>query len=329
MAAEDPTMGWPARAGFETRTVQARDGTRLRVLLAGPKTAPRAVFAHGFPQNAAIWRKTVGALGGAVRAVLVDLRGYAGSELSASGRYDLDTLAGDLERVLEETAGEGAPGSAVLVGHDWGGAIAWEIAARRADLVRHLVAVNSPHRSAYLRELRKNPKQRRASWYMAVFQLLLLEHLLASSGAAFFARALRRSARQGTFSDEDIEILVAPLRDPRRVGAALSYYGDSRRELARDPSKLRDDRQVSVPTTILWGRRDVALLPTLAERIVADHAAHATIRWLEDATHWVPDEEPGAVARAVLDAVGGPAQRGETSWPFARPPATSRSSRGD
>jgi pimeloyl-ACP methyl ester carboxylesterase len=300
----DPTMTWPARAGFETKYLTMSDGTRLRVLLRGPKSAQRVVLVHGFPQNASAWRKVVAELGDSVRAVLVDLRGYAGSDFSKSGRYDMDTLASDVIRVLEETASEGAPGPAILVAHDWGGPISWEVATRRPDLVKHLVAMNAPHKAVYARELAQNPKQRKASWYVGVFQLPFVEYALSANGAGFFIGALRKSARPGTFTDEDLELSLGPMRDPKRLGAAFAYYREARRDIAKNPKKAQDRRQVTVPTTILWGRQDKAILCGCAERIVSEHVPHATIRWLDDATHWVPEEEPKAVARAILDAAG-------------------------
>ncbi len=301
----EPTMTWPARDGFETRTVTATDGTRLRIAMKGPADAPRVLFVHGFPQNAAIWRRTVACLGGKVRALLLDLRGYGGSELAKTGRYDLDTLANDFVRVLEETADEGRKGPAILVAHDWGGVIAWELVLRRPDLVKHFIAVNAPLGAAYVRELRTNRAQRRASWYVGFFQLPFVEHLLASNGASFVERALRGSAREGTFTDEDVELLAGPMRDVRRVRAALAYYRASRQALITNPATANDTRQVEVPATILWGRRDTALMASLAENIVKDHAPHAKLEWLDDASHWVPDEAPDAIARAVLDAAKG------------------------
>ena len=302
MKAGDPTATWPTRAGFETKFLTMADGTRLRVLLRGPKTGQRVVLVHGFPQNASAWRKVVAELGDAARSILVDLRGYAGSDFSKSGRYDMDTLASDVIRVLEDTANEGAPGPAILVAHDWGGPISWEVAVRRPDLVKHLVAMNAPHGAVYARELAKNPKQRKASWYVGVFQLPFVEYAFSRNGAGVLFGALRKSSRPGTFTDEDLELSLGPFRDPKRLGAAFSYYREARREIARNPSKVKDRRQVTVPATILWGKRDTAIMSGVAERIVSDHAPHATIRWLEEATHWVPEEEPRAVARAILDA---------------------------
>jgi epoxide hydrolase 4 len=306
MTPGDPTITWPARAGFETKFLTMADGTRLRILLAGPKTGQRVVLVHGFPQNAASWRKVVRALGDVagddVRSILVDLRGYAGSDLSTSGRYDLATLAGDLIAVLEQTSGEGAPGPAILVAHDWGGVIAWEVAARRPELVKHLITMNGPHRAAYLRELKTNARQRRGSYYVGFFNVPLIEHLLSANGAGIFIEGMRKSSRPGTFSDEDLEIYVGPFRDPKRLRAALDYYRESTREFTRNRGRISDTRQISVPVTILWGRRDTAIVPNVAERVVDEYAPEASIRWLQEATHWVPDEEPEAVARAILDA---------------------------
>jgi pimeloyl-ACP methyl ester carboxylesterase len=94
------------------------------------------------------------------------------------------------------------------------------------------------------------------------------------------------------------------MRETKRLRAALSYYREARKEIVKNGGRISDTRQIDVPTTLLWGRKDPALVPGLAERIVSEYVPAASIRWLDDATHWVPDEEPEAVARAILDARG-------------------------
>lgn len=302
---DDPQADYPAQHGLEQRFVASADGTRLRVLVGGNPRGPRLLMVHGFPQNAAEWRRVLPFVQDAFRTVLVDLRGYAKSEIPASGDYALDTLANDLEAVIDATRGEGAAGPVHLVAHDWGGPISWRLVEKRPELVAHFVAVNAPHYAAYTRELLANRSQLKSSWYTLLFQVPGVEVLLGARRAAALEQTLLRSSRKGTFGRDDVELYIGPLRDRARLRAALSYYrsgfsGLLRQLLDKDgePPPL-----VTLPTIILWGQRDEAITAGVALRMKQEHAPKAELRWLPDATHWVPDERPDAVARAVLDGL--------------------------
>lgn len=301
----DPQAEYPAQHGLQERYVATADGTRLRVLLGGNLRGPRLLLVHGFPQNAAEWRRLLPFVEETFRVMLVDLRGYAKSDIPKSGDYSLDTLARDLEAVIDATASEGAPGPVHLAAHDWGGPIAWRLLENRPELVAHFVAVNAPHYAAYTKELLGNRRQFAASWYTLLFQLPGLEHVLGLRGAAALADTLLRSSRKGTFGRDDIELYIGPLRETARLRAALSYY---RSGFSRLVGKLtgKEDEQPSiirVPTIILWGEKDRAIRPDVASRMKRDHVPDAQLRWLPDASHWVPDERPDEVAKALLDGL--------------------------
>ncbi len=297
----DRIQDYPAEHGLEISFVEARDGTRLRVLRTGPANGARLLCVHGFPQNAAEWRKLLPLVRDRYRVLLIDQRGYAGSELARSGKYDLATLADDLAVVLEATAGDGATGPAIVCAHDWGGPVSWELCLRRPELVRHHVSVNGPHLGAYVKEMRASREQLKASWYTVFFQVPGVEHLMIASGLGALARALKGSSKKGTFSNEDLELYLAPLRDPARLRAALSYYRSGKWSLFR----LRHDapfEQVTVPTTIVWGERDEAITRSVAERMQREVCPNAALRWLPDASHWVPEERPDALAEVIVAA---------------------------
>jgi pimeloyl-ACP methyl ester carboxylesterase len=306
-AASPPTKNgdrihdWPIELGLETRFVRAGDGTRLRVLVGGAERGPRIVFVHGFPQNAAEWRRVVSLLRDRYRVVLYDLRGYGASELGPSDGYDLDTLASDLEAVLDATQHEGDPSLApLLCAHDWGGPIAWHVVGRSPALVRGQVSVNGPHYAAYARDLADTSEQRARAWYTAVFQIPGVERLLSANGAAAIAWMLRRSSPPGLFSNEDLELYLAPMRDPARLRAALSYYRSAARRLLTAKSGVFEAPTVTVPTIILWGERDAALVRTAPDTIQTHYCPGAEIRRIP-ASHWVPEESPAEVERALDD----------------------------
>jgi pimeloyl-ACP methyl ester carboxylesterase len=289
--------------GFETRFVDARDGTRLRVLVKPLAGRPRVVMAHGFPQNAACWRKVCARLEGKAALVVPDLRGFGASEAARSGSYDLDTLAGDLQSIEAATRDVGDAGPVILVAHDWGGPVAWRFVELCPELVRHHVSINAPHAAAYSRALATDPQQRKGAWYTGLFQIPGVEHLLAARGGAMLADALRSSSAPGTFSDEDIELYIGPLRDPARLRAALEYYRAARRRLFTLGKRAGDAARIDTPTTLVWGTGDHAIKESVLDDMAARICPTARVRRLEGVSHWVPDERPEACASAVLDAL--------------------------
>lgn len=307
----DRQSDYPAEYGLETRWVEARDGTRLRVLVGGDVEAPRLLCVHGFPQNAAEWRALLPFVRDRFRVLLVDLRGYGKSELARTGDYSLSTLVDDLVTVLEASRAWGgstgsASGPAHLVAHDWGGAIAWALVRSRPDLVAHFVAVNAPDGDAYTQELTSSTEQLKSSWYTFLFQIPFIEHAIASNGASMLVRTLKGSSIRGTFTDEDVELYVAPLRDPARMRAALSYYRAAAKALvakAGDRRRGEPPRAVEVPTIVVWGERDEAIRRGVVDRMMREVCPSADLRLLPDSTHWVPDERPDAVGEAIVDGL--------------------------
>lgn len=296
----DRLEDYPAEHGLVARWVEAADRTRLRVLVGGNPSGRRLLLVHGFPQNAACWRSVITRVRDRYRVLAVDLRGYGKSELSRSGSYGLETLSQDLASVLEQTQDEGAPGPAVLCAHDWGGPLAWELLHRRPELVSHHVCLNAPHYDAYIEALRTDAEQRKSSWYTVWFQTPFLEHLFAMNGAAFFAWTLRATSAPGTFTDEDLELYLAPLRDPARVAAALAYYRQARDRLFTQRGRGRSLPPIRVPTTILYPTRDAALRRVILDIVRDRYCPGANVIDVEGATHWLPDERPDDVAAALL-----------------------------
>ena len=154
-----------------------------------------------------------------------------------------------------------------------------------------------------MRVLLRDPAQRRSSWYTALFQIPRIEHLLASNGAAFFVWGLRASSAAGVFSDEDLELYLSPMRDPARLRSALEYYRAGRRRSLGGGSKARTARPIEVPTIVLWGEDDSAIRPSVRDEMLRGICPTAELRSLPGVSHWVPDERPEEVARAILDGL--------------------------
>jgi pimeloyl-ACP methyl ester carboxylesterase len=287
-------LDWPSEDGHRVERVTAEDGTTLRVIRAGGAAAsgrPVVVCLHGFPQNAAAWRRLAKLAGADLDLVMPDLRGYSGSDLARSGRYDLPTLVDDVKRVIDAVS----PSNPVtLVAHDWGGVIAWRALETLGSRVRHYVATNAPHLECYTREARSNPAQRRASWYTLFFQIPGVEYLISRGRARSLRDVLRRSSAPGTFSEDDVETFIGPLAEPARLRAALRYYRSAAGAVLSGAP-----RTLTTPTTLVWGEKDGAVLPGVAKAILRDVTPHAEVIWLPEATHWVPDERPDVLLEVV------------------------------
>ncbi|HLZ25150.1 MAG TPA: alpha/beta hydrolase [Ktedonobacterales bacterium] len=265
------------------------NGTRLHYVAAG--TGPLVLLLHGFPAFWYSWRHQLPVLAGRFRVVAPDLRGYNLSEKPAGG-YDLASLSADI-RGLIEALGER---HAHVVGHDWGGVVAWATAIRAPESVRRLVVVNAPHPAAMLRELRR-PRQLWRSAYMGFFQLRgMAERAVERDGYALVRRTLRAADRgEAWLTDEDIARYVAAIARPGALTAALEYY----RQLRHDWQALSPMRVVTAPTLVLWGELDpymgVGALEGL-DRWVRE----PRIRRFPTAGHWLNEQESERVNAELL-----------------------------
>jgi epoxide hydrolase 4 len=279
-------------------------GITLSCRAAGPAGAPRVMLLHGFPEGAFVWDGVMQRLAGTARCVAPNLRGYgpssAPAELSA---YRARHLGADIAGLIEQ---QGAPLD-LLVAHDWGGAVAWGLAAQAPELLRRLLIVNSPHPAMFLRELRCNPAQQAASAYMSFLCLDDAAALLAEND---FARLWPFFERMGGAA-----WLTTPLREQYRalwrqgLQGALNYY----RASPLRPAQAADDAlhtlelpaamvNVHVPTTVLWGEADIALLPALLDGLDA-YVPQLDVRRVPDASHWLIHEQPALVADTIKQLI--------------------------
>jgi epoxide hydrolase 4 len=285
------------------------DGITLSCRAAGPADAPhRIVFLHGFPEGAFVWDPLMQALAGRAQSIAPNLRGYERSTAPALVQaYRAKHLVDDIAGLIEQL---GAPVD-LLVAHDWGGALAWNLAALRPALLRHLVIINAPHPGALLRELRINPAQRQASAYMnELVQADAAASLAEYDFAALWAVFTRFGAAPW---------LTPAMREAYRqvwrhgLDGALNYYrasplrpasdgDDSLATLVLPDTVLR----VEVPTTVLWGESDHALLPALLDGL-EPWVPRLQVHRHPAASHWIVHEQPQWVLERlneVLDALG-------------------------
>jgi pimeloyl-ACP methyl ester carboxylesterase len=264
------------------------DGITLHYVEAG-MGAP-VVLLHGFPEFWYSWRHQLGGLSDAgLRAIAPDLRGYNESDKPIGiASYRLELLVEDVAQFIEKVAG----GSAAVVGHDWGGAIAWELAMRRPERVARLAILNAPHPAALRRELRR-PRQLLRSWYAIAFQLPWLpERLIAASNYA-----LLRYTLPECLTPAERDHYVEALAQPGALTATLNYY----RAGVRYPTdSARRPATITSPTLVIWGERDPYLGIRLTDNLEAWVRDLRIVR-LPGIGHWVQNEAPERVNELLVD----------------------------
>jgi epoxide hydrolase 4 len=276
------------------------NGIRLHLAEAGPADGPLVLLLHGFPEFWYGWHRQIPALARAgYRVWAPDQRGYNLSDKpSGRGAYAVDHLVEDAVGLIEAAGRE----RAFVVGHDWGGAVAWRLAERFPERVERLAILNCPHPRVMMRRLRRDASQLVRSSYIFFFQLPWLPEIASRAGNwALPSRALRTTSRRGTFEEQDLERYREAWSRPGAFTAMLHWY----RALWRAPAQARRRPGVSVPTLILWGAGDRFLRPEMARESLG-YCADGRLEWLEEATHWLQHEEPGRVNRLLLDFFGPP-----------------------
>ncbi|MEF3367560.1 alpha/beta hydrolase [Methylocystis sp. 9N] len=270
--------------GLEFEAFEAGEGGRLALLL------------HGFPQHAVMWRHLMAPLAAAgYRVLAVNQRGYGGtSRPKEREAYSLDALAGDVAALIDAVN----PTSVALIGHDWGGLIAWVIAIRKLARLDRLVALNIPHPLCYRRALEQEWRQKFKSAYAGFFQLPFLpDWLLSAGGGAGAAWLMRRAAgRAEVFSEEIMAIYRANAAAPGAATAMLNWYRAAGRDILAAENL---DATIETPTLVIWGADDVALGESClkgAER----YAGNLRIELLPGVSHWTPEDAPARVNELIL-----------------------------
>jgi pimeloyl-ACP methyl ester carboxylesterase len=273
-------------------------GVGLDVVVAGPPDGPPVLLLHGFPEFWYGWHRQIEPLARAGCRVLVpNQRGYDTSDKPASvAAYGLDVLAADAVGLAALAGGRPLH----VVGHDWGGLVAWWTAVTYPDRVASLTVLNAPHPIAFAGYLREHPSQRRRSRYIGWFQLPWApEFLLGRNGCALLRRTLERSSRRGTFTAADVDRYAEAWQRPGALTAMLNWYRGLRRARPAVPA----DPCIRVPTRVLWGARDAFLEVGLAAASIALCRGPASQRVFPDATHWLQHEQPEEVAAEILGQV--------------------------
>ncbi|MFA5988353.1 MAG: alpha/beta hydrolase [Sphingomonas sp.] len=277
-------------------------GVSLDVAVAGKPGDPAMIFLHGFPESHRTWRHQMAEFAADHFVIAPDQRGYARSDKPPEmGDYAVDRLLADLIALADYFGIE----RFTLVGHDWGGAVAWMAALNRADRVERLVILNSPHPLIFQKSLFDDEDQRRASQYIRAFRNPALEAHIGEIGVeAYFdtvftghADLALLAAERGNYIDE--------WRQPGALTGMFNWYRASRiivPEMGEDPPRPgfleAPFPPIAVPVLIVWGMGDTALKPCQLEGL-EPLIPDLTVVRIEGAGHFVPWEAPAAVNSAI------------------------------
>ena len=293
----------------ETGLYPLPHGITLSCRTAGEKGRPVLMFLHGFPEAAFVWDGLLAHFAnpehGGFRCIAPNLRGYELSSAPAEvAAYRPKHLVQDIAALIDlECAGP----LACLVAHDWGGAVAWNLAASLPGCMKKLAIINSPHPGTFLRELQQSPAQQSASAYMNFLIRPDAEALLAEDD---FRRMWELFANMGAL-DGPHPWLTNPVKAQYRaiwragLAGPLNYYRASPLRPPRpgpphhDPAAAavvmaRDKLEVRLPTLVIWGLDDIALPPALLDGL-DDFVPHMQLHRVPDATHWIVHEQPERV----------------------------------
>jgi pimeloyl-ACP methyl ester carboxylesterase len=294
-------------------------GITLSCRASGERGRPVLLFLHGFPEGAFVWDALLEHFAqpehGGYRCVAPNLRGYEHSSAPPEVKdYRAKFLVQDVLALIDSECGPSKP-LAALVAHDWGGAVAWNLANQHPERLAQLVIINSPHPGTFLRELQRNPAQQAASAYM---NALIQDNAEAVYAAHDFEKLLAVLSASHTHPADDAKAAAARTpwlteqvqRDYRQLWrhglrGGLNYYRASPLRPSRpgEPAAAAvslpiEMLRIARPTLVIWGQQDHALLPCLTEGL-EDYIADLTLVPLPEASHWVVHEEPQRVMQEL------------------------------
>ncbi len=269
-------------------------GINLEVHDFGETSDKLVILLHGFPECWGAWRHQIAPLVTAGYRVLVpNLRGYGkGDKPAKIIDYRIDKLATDIDALLMFAQHD----KCHLVGHDWGGAVAWWYGIHCSDKLHSLSILNAPHPLAFLEVLKKSPHQWLKSWYIFFFQLPWLpEALMSRLNFKRLRDTLTKTSNKGAYDQRDIALLTQTWSQPGCIRAMLNYY----RCLLRDIKQPLHPAKVECPSQLLWGEQDLALTLPMAE-LSTNYLANGKLKRFPDASHWLNHDKPQAVTAELL-----------------------------
>ena len=283
------------------------NGVRLHYVSRG--AGKLIMFVHGFPEFWAEWENQLEAFGKDYQAVALDMRGYnLSSKPEGLDAYHVTALIEDLRALAEHLGHE----KFILVAHDWGGAVAWSFAMRHPEWLEKLIIINAPHPAIFARELLENPDQQKASQYMLVFRSPEAEQILSENNYDKLLQALVEFGSKWEMGEAVRRKYIQAWSQPGALTGGLNYY---RVSPLYPPTSAEDEEsikavmdlphemfEVRVPTLVIWGEQDRALLMGNLDGM-DEYVADLTVKRIPDATHWVVHEQPEVVNALIHEFI--------------------------
>lgn len=247
--------------GMQEHKYIETNGIKLHVVQQGPEEGPLVLLLHGFPEFWYGWSNQMSELANkGFRVWAPDQRGYNLSDKPKKvSDYRIDYLAADIAGLIKVSGKE----KVILVGHDWGGIVAWRVAREYPELLHKLIILNAPHELAMSKQLLQHPLQILKSSYIAFFQLRgIPEKIFSMSNWKAVEKALVSSSRKGTFSEKDLQKYRTAWSQPRAMRSMINWY----RALISNYTSSDVPSRVTVPTFLVWGAKDQFLGPELARK---------------------------------------------------------------
>ncbi|HME54481.1 MAG TPA: alpha/beta hydrolase [Candidatus Lokiarchaeia archaeon] len=266
---------------------------KIHFVEAGATNAKVLVLLHGFPDFWYSWRHQIQGLSRDFHVIAIDQRGYNLSDKPLKiSDYSIDVLVNDVKQFVKQLG----LGKFVLVGHDWGGAIAWEFANRYPELLSGLVVINCPPLKVLFAEQFHNGKQLKSSYYVYLFQLPLLPELMLSRNhAALVAFVLSGPGMNPRITRSEIQAYRKEFGSPGAIRPGINYYRSALRQfLPRYICGSMKQVSIHVSTCVIWGVRDGALQASLTRKFPALCKNGYQIHYIK-AGHFVHQEKPGTV----------------------------------
>ncbi len=296
---------------IDTLDIDLAHGIRLSCRVAGPMDAPVLLFLHGFPEAAFVWDELLLHFEGRYRCVAPNLRGYERSSAPADMKaYRARHLVGDIDALIERLGGR----VRAFVAHDWGGAIAWNVAAQVPARMEQLVIINAPHPALFLDALQHDARQQAASAYMTFLCRDDSARLLAENDYTRLWSFLEGHGRRPEWLSDELKVRYRSVWGRGLEGPLNFYRASPLRPPTQADRSVMDVQlppemvKVRVPTRVVWAEADGALLPLLVQgldRFVED----LTLVRIPGATHWVIHEQPARIAEEIEAALSGAAGR--------------------
>ena len=291
---------------YELTRHKLATGVEIDTVDVGPKDAPVLIFLHGFPESHRTWRHEIEHFRDRFRCIAPDQRGYCGSSKPQDvASYSADKLIGDIFALADACGVE----TFTVVGHDWGGAIAWGVAltGQGNGRVERLVIANAPHPWLYQRALINSPQQRESAQYIRAFRDTDNDELVREHGLVGLLAKAVKWQRSDAMPDEERDRMLADWKDRDAAFGMLNWYRASQmfvpamdEDAAMPDFATRAFPKITIPTLVVWALDDLALPPVNTDGM-DDLVTDLTLVKIPGSGHFVPWEAPDK----MIDAMDG------------------------